>query len=171
MKTRREIITVVLLSLAAIFLLSALLAGEQRCGMGSMAGMGPSHREDMLTIHALFADHEKIERKVTKLANGVETITESSDARVAARIVEHAYAMKGRLEKNQPIHVCDPLFAALFANASKIRMEITKTPRGVTVRETSDDPDVVRLVQAHADVVSKFVQEGMPAMHQRHEIP
>jgi hypothetical protein len=171
MKTRREVIKAVLLSLAGIFLLSALLAGEQRCGMGRMAGMDQGHRQDMLTIHALFADHEMIERKVTKLANGAETITESGDAKVAARIVEHAYAMKERLEKNEPIHVCDPLFAALFANASKIQMEITKTPRGVTVRETSDDPDVVKLIQAHADVVSGFVQKGTPAMHERHNVP
>jgi hypothetical protein len=171
MKTRQEMIIVLLLLLAPIFGLPALLAGEQRCGMGSMSGMGQGHREDMLTIHALFAEHENIERKVTKFPKGVETITESDDVKVAARIVEHVYAMKERLEKRQPIHTCDPLFAALFANASKIRMEIVKTPKGAIVRETSDDPDVVKLIQAHADVVSGFVQKGMPAMHERHEIP
>lgn len=171
MKTRREIIEIVLLSLAGILFLSALLAGEQRRGMGSMAGMGHRHREDMLTIHALFADHKKIERKVTKLANGIETITESDDATVAARIVEHAYAMKERLEKNDPVHVGDPLFAALIANTSKIQMEIVKTSSGVTVRETSDDAEIVKLIQAHADLVTKFVDKGMSTMHRCHAIP
>jgi hypothetical protein len=108
---------------------------------------------------------------VTKLANGVQTITESDNAKVTARIVEHTYAMKKRLETNEPIHVCDPIFAALFANASKIQMEIVQTSRGVSVRETSDDADVVKLIQAHADLVTEFVQKGLSTMHRCHAIP
>jgi hypothetical protein len=173
MKSRRDVIKIVLLGFAAIVLFSALLAGAQQrqmesmCGMHGMHGMAADHRSDMATIHALFADREKIERKVTTLPDGVETTTESDDPKVAARIVEHVYAMKNRMEKQQPIHTCDPLFAELFANASNIRIDISKSSRGVIVKETSGDPNVVKLIQAHADTVSEFLNKGMPAMHQR----
>jgi hypothetical protein len=166
-KTQREIIGIVLLSLAVMALTSALLTSQQRRGRMMM----DDHRDDMVTIHSLFADREKIERTVVKITNGVETITESSDPKVAARIVKHAYEMKERLEKNEPIHMWDPLFAELFANATKIRMEITKTARGVKVLEQSDDMATVKLIQAHADVVTRFLEKGMSEMHERHEIP
>jgi hypothetical protein len=168
-KTKREIIGIVLLSLAVMALTSGLLTAQQRRGPCCM--MRDDHRDDMVTIHSLFADREKIERTVVKITNGVETITESGDPKVAARIVKHAYEMKERLEKNEPIHMWDPLFAELFANATKIRMEITKTARGVKVLEQSDDMATVKLIQAHADVVSRFLEKGMSEMHERHEIP
>ena len=63
MKTRREIIGTILVCIAGIILFSALPVVERRRGIGAMGGMGRGHREDMITIHALFADHEKIERK------------------------------------------------------------------------------------------------------------
>jgi hypothetical protein len=171
MHSRRDVIKIVLLGFAAIVIFSALLAGAQQhrmSGMCGMHGMDGEHRSDMATIHALFVDREKIERKVTKLADGVETATESNDPQVAARIVEHVNAMKNRMEKNQPIHTCDPLFAELFANAAKIHIDITETPRGVAVKETSADPQVVKLIQSHADAVSEFLSKGMAAMHDRH---
>jgi hypothetical protein len=136
--------------------------------MGGMAGEG---HEDMMAIHALFADHEKIDRRVTKVPNGVETITESDDPAVAKRILEHAYAMKARLERKQPIRMWDPLFRELFLHADKIRMEITGTVRGAKVLETSDDAYAVKLIQAHADAVSGFVDKGMAAMHESHDVP
>jgi hypothetical protein len=174
MKTRRRVSRILFLPIAGVLLLSTLLTAEPQRGMGGgmggMRGMGGDHREDMRTIHSLFADREKIERKIAKLDDGVETVTESDDPDVAGRIVEHTYAMKERLERNRPIHTWDPLFAEIFANASKIRMEIMKTGRGVRVRETSADPDVVKLIQAHAEVVSQFISTGMPEMHKRHEV-
>ena len=172
MKARVQIARFVLLGITGFIFLTAFMAGEQGRGRG-MGGHGPmaANREDMVTIHALFANHENIQRKVTKTDSGVETVTESSDPKVAALLVEHAFAMKERMEKNQPIRMWDPLFAALFANASKISMEITRMPNGVRVRETSSDKDVVRLIHAHADAVSEFVEEGMKVMHKQHDLP
>jgi YHS domain-containing protein len=40
----------------------------------------------------------------------------------------------------------------------------------VKVVESSPDPYVVKLVQAHAQGVSEFVKEGMPSMHKIHEL-
>jgi YHS domain-containing protein len=79
--------------------------------------------------------------------------------------------MQKLLENKQPIRQWDPLFVELFNNADKIKMEITRTPKGVKVVETSSDAYVVKLMQAHAQGVSEFVQEGMPSMHKTHEVP
>jgi len=62
--------------------------------------------------------------------DGVETITESDDPNVALAIQGHVAAMHRRLEKVQPIHMRDPLFAAIFADAAKIHMQITNTEKG-----------------------------------------
>jgi uncharacterized protein len=42
------------------------------------------------------------------------------------------------------------------------------TPKGITVTETSANPAVVRLVRRHADVVSLFLENGMPEMMRTH---
>ncbi|MBS1788391.1 MAG: hypothetical protein JST85_11755 [Acidobacteria bacterium] len=138
--------------------------------MGGM-GMGGNQPQDMKTIHSLFSDHQKITRTVKPISNGVETITESDDPKIKALIVEHAWAMKARLEKKQPIRQWDPLFAELFKQADKINLEITNTEKGVKITETSTDPYVVKLIQAHAAGVSEFVREGMSVMHKEHPLP
>lgn len=145
--------------------------GKGRMGGGMGMGQGAGNMEDMKTIHALFDEHEKIVRTVKKIENGVETTTESEDPKVRAMLVEHAWAMQQRLEKKQPIRVWDPLFEELFKNAEKIRMEVAKTEKGVRIVETSTDPYVVKLIQAHAEGVSEFVKVGRPSMHKPHPLP
>ena len=43
--------------------------------------------------------------------------------------------------------------------------------KGVLVRERSDDPYVVSLIQAHADVVSQFVASGFTEAQKNHAVP
>jgi hypothetical protein len=50
-------------------------------------------------------------------------------------------------------------------------LEYENTARGVRVRETSDDPYVARLIQAHAKVVSGFVARGGAESQLAHEPP
>ncbi len=152
----------------AVLALTAIAQGQ---GMGRGMGRGMGQGQDMQTIHELFGDHKQIVRTVTKIENGVETLTESDDPKVQAKIVEHVYAMKKRLETRQPIRQWDPLFGALFQHADKIEMKIVQTPKGARVIETSKDPYVVKLIQSHADGVTEFVNQGMAVMHKRHELP
>lgn len=154
---------------AVVLMLAALSASVSAQGRGR--GMGGNQPQDMRTIHALFDAHKKITRKVTQIENGVETLTESDDPTVKSYIIEHTWAMKKRLENNQPIRQWDPLFAELFKHAGKIRMEVANTDKGVKVVETSTDPYVVKLIQAHAAGVSEFVAEGMSVMHKEHPLP
>ena len=39
------------------------------------------------------------------------------------------------------------------------------------VRETSSDPYVVKLIRAHAAVVTKFIENGRREMHANHAVP
>ena len=69
-------------------------------GPGAMGGM----REDMTTLHAMFADKSKIRRKVTKLPDGAEAITESDDEAIADLIQEHCRQWKTALSETDRCH-------------------------------------------------------------------
>ncbi len=147
-------------------------------GWGRGQGFGPGargqdaeFRTDRETFHYLLDNRGEITRKVKKLANGVETVTESADQEIAARIQEHVAAMYQRVKEGRPIHLRDPLFAEVFRNAAKIQMTVHKTDRGVRVVETSEDPYVARLIQAHAEVVNRFVANGRWEMRNNHPVP
>lgn len=162
-----------LVLLVAISLVATAQDHRQHQGQGKGRGgmMGENRMQDMQTIHALFAEHKKINRTIKNIDKGVETITESDDPKVQAMIKEHVAAMYKRLANKQMIRGWDPLFAELFKHADKIKMEMTTTSKGIKVVETSDDPYVVKLIQSHAVGVSEFVKEGMSSMHKEHPLP
>jgi hypothetical protein len=128
-------------------------------------------RADMQLFHFLLDHRNDIRRKVTNLENGVEAVTESDDPQIAAKIQEHVESMYRRLEERKPIHVRDPLFAEVFRNAEKISMKLEKTEKGVHVTEVSEDLYVAKLIQAHAEVVSRFLQNGHIEMRRNHAVP
>ena len=150
--------------------------GGQGRGGGHGGGHGGGghdarHGADREVFHFLLENHRVIQRTITTLPDGVETLTESDEPSVAEKIKEHVTWMKVRIDDEIPIRMRDPLFAELFRRADKIKMETVETEKGVKVRETSDDPYVVKLIQAHAEVVSQFVERGFDEAHQRHAIP
>jgi len=144
--------------------------GGGMCGGPGMGGMGPGggHDGDMMGIHVLFAHRDQIRRTVTPIPGGVRTTTESDDPAVVAQLRDHVQAMYARLKEGRPINARDPLFAALFENAGKIHVKTENTEKGITVTETSDDPKVVDLVRRHAEVVNRFIANGMHEMMRTH---
>ena len=138
---------------------------------GGGPGGDPNFVVDRDMFHYLLGHRETIQRKVTKIAEGVETVTESDDPEVAATIQRHVESMHKRLQGGQPIHMRDPLFAAVFANAHKITMKVEPTEKGVRVVESSTDPYVAKLIQAHAEVVSLFVANGFAEVPTNHSVP
>jgi hypothetical protein len=137
-------------------------------GMSPGHGMGPGAGPDMMGIHFLFAHRDEIRRTVKPIPGGVRTTTESDDPAVATQLRAHVRAMYARLKEHRPINARDPLFAALFRNADKIDARIDNTPKGVTVTETSSDPEVAALIRKHADVVGQFIANGMHEMMRSH---
>lgn len=129
------------------------------------------HDDDHVVFQYLLTNHAKIKRTVKEIPDGVETLTESDDAAVAAKIKEHVHWMQDRIEKVNPIRMRDPLFRELFQNAKAIKMVHSETEKGVKVTETSTDPKVVKLIQAHSKVVSGFVERGFAEAMKNHAVP
>lgn len=127
--------------------------------------------EDRDVFHFLLKNHDKITRTVKELDNGVETVTESTDAAVAVKIQEHVASMHRRIEDGRPLRMWDELYREIFKHADKIKMEIRNTEHGIAVTETSDDEYVVKLIQAHAKVVTGFSQRGFEEARQNHQPP
>ena len=147
------------------------MCGGPGMGMGPGSGHGgdaSGHGADMMGIHFLFAHRNEIRRTVVRIPGGVRTTTESDDPAVAAQLQEHVRAMYARLKDGRPINTRDPLFAALFENADKIDVKIEPTAHGLTVTETSKDANVTKLIRRHAEVVGRFIANGMHEMMRSH---
>jgi intracellular sulfur oxidation DsrE/DsrF family protein/uncharacterized protein YdcH (DUF465 family) len=129
------------------------------------------HAADRNVFQFLLQNHEKINRTVKELPNGVQTLTESDVPEIAAKIKEHVEWMEYRVENTHPIRMRDPLFAELFQHTDEIKMVHEETEKGVQVVETSDDPYVATLIKAHAKVVSGFVASGFAEAMKNHPVP
>lgn len=140
-------------------------------GFGRGRGPGAAMRQDQDDFHYLLGRHADIRRTVTRTVNGVETLTESDQPEVAKKIQEHVAAMHKRVQEGRGLRYWDDLFAAIFQRHASIKMSVENINKGVRVKETSDDPLVVALIQAHADVVSLFVARGFEEVHQNHPVP
>lgn len=134
-----------------------------------MGGM----REDMTTLHAMFADRDKINRTVTNLPDGAEAVTESDDEEIASMLQEHVPAMEDRVLGNNPLPpmTFHPIFVELIKHADDYTLAYEETEKGMKVRYQSDDPFVVMLVQEHAKLVSRFIKNGMEEIHTPYTLP
>lgn len=160
----------------ALATVAALVTGASVFAQGGPQGRGrmmgdASHMADMPLIHELLDNGSKITRSVTIRPDGVETLTESEDPALAKTIQAHVVAMYGRVTEGRPIHIRDPLFRAIFEHASQITMAHVLTPRGIRVTETSTDPYVVKLIQAHAEVLNLFIKNGRAEAMKNHDLP
>lgn len=142
-------------------------------GMGRGLGAMPGMRGDMTTLHAMFADREKIKRSVKNLADGAEAVTESDDEAIAKMLKEHVPAMEDRVVGNKPLPpmTFHPIFVQLIKHADDYTLTYEETDKGIKVRYQSDDPYVVMLVQEHAKLVSRFIKNGMEEIHAPYELP
>jgi uncharacterized protein len=156
-------------------LLIALIAVTPVFGQGGRGGGGMmhdgAHAADMQVFHQLFDHRTEIARQVVMRPDGVETVTESTNPEVTRLLQTHVTSMLARVKDGQPIHRRDPLFAELFRYADQIEAKYDLTPRGVRVIETSHDAYVVKLLQAHAEVVSAFIANGRSEMMKAHPLP
>jgi|LakMenE01Jun11ns_1017448.scaffolds.fasta_scaffold9948432_3 intracellular sulfur oxidation DsrE/DsrF family protein len=147
--------------------------GTER-GQGNSEGAGPHderHDADREVFHFLLTHHEKIKRTVKEIDHGVETLTESDDPEISSKLKEHVKWMSVRIKEASPIRMRDPLFAEIFKHTDKIKLTHEETEKGIKVVETSEDAYVVKLIQAHAKVVSGFVERGFDEAMRNHPIP
>lgn len=145
-----------------------------RQGMGSGMGHGPigllttqdaNSAADMGIVMTLVHENTKIRRTVTRLPDGIKTVTESDDPKIAQDIKAHVASMSGRLETGREFNIFSTTLPVIFDNVTHIKSSVKYTANGAVVTRTSGDPKVVAALQAHADEVTELVQEGPVAFH------
>ena len=160
---------------ALMALLIGVATAVPAVGQGGRGGQGmmgdPAHAADMQVFHKLFNYRAEITRQVVTRPDGVETVTESTNPEATRLLQTHVTSMLARVKDGRPIHRRDPLFAELFRYAHLIEATYERTAGGVRVVETSQDPYVVKLVQAHTEVVSAFIANGRVEMMKNHPVP
>jgi hypothetical protein len=132
--------------------------------VGMLTRQDAGSSADMELVHDLLMDHTKIRRTVTNLPNGIKTVTESDDPKVAQTIKAHVSSMSERLKDGREFNIFSTTLPVLFENRDKIKSEVTVTEKGSIVTRTSSDPKVVAALHGHAAEVTELVQEGMVAM-------
>ncbi|MCU0515315.1 MAG: hypothetical protein MUC60_00360 [Oscillatoria sp. Prado101] len=182
---RKSILWTVLfaLTLGLIFLTPKLATSQQTqiaqgmsgggmCGQGMMGGGmmgggmmgGGMMGGDMGIIHQMFANHNQIRRTVEEIPGGIRSTTESDSPEIAALIQQHVPTMYKRLDEGRELSMISPTLPVMFRNANRYQRKLEKTPKGVTVTETSQAPDMVAVIREHAHEVDGFVSQGMSAM-------
>jgi hypothetical protein len=145
---------------------STALASDEMMDGGMMDMMSPDNmRGPMRSGMALFQRHCLVRRTVTMLPDGIKAVSESDDPQTATLLQEHVATMYQRLDHDQAFpYPMSRSVPALFAKSTRYRRRLEMLPRGIAVTETSDDPQMVALIRAHAREIDGFVADGMPAM-------
>ena len=159
-----------LYTVSAQGLLLALIAVTPAFAQGPPGGRGmmkgdASHSADMQLFHQLFEHRAEINRQVITRADGIETVTESKVPEVTRLLQAHVVAAQQRVRMDAVANQSlgdDPTVPALGSEP---------TVRGVRIIETSKDAYVVKLLHAHAEVVSAFLANGMSEMMKNHPVP
>jgi len=129
------------------------------------------HRHDQSVFHTLLDQHHKIRRTLTLLPEGISARTVSDDPEIVALLQDHATQMHRRMTEGFGLRKWDPAFVEIFAQADKVDMELTLIEDGVEIRETSADPNVVKLIQAHGHGINAFVDHGGAAASKETPLP
>ncbi len=141
-------------------------SGGGMMGGGMMNGgmMGSATSADMSMYMKLFDRHTELRRTADEIPGGVRTTTESDSAELTALLQAHVSSMYGHVNQQAEVTCMSNSLPTLFRNATRYRRQLSLTTKGVSVTETSDDPQLTAAIRAHAAEVSGFVRDGMPAM-------
>ena len=125
--------------------------------------------QEVNDLKQLFQKHNEIKRLVENIPNGIITVTETDNEELRSSIVDHVTMMVTRLqeEKNPQVIIQSPTLHEIFEYYDEIETEIELTEKGISVIQTSENLEVVALLQQHASEISDMVDRGMQAVHER----
>jgi hypothetical protein len=152
------------LGVAGSSLLRDALKSVAGGGMMGTGMMGNATQADMSTYTDLFNRHNELKRTVEAIDGGVRTTTESDAPDLVAQLQAHVSSMYTHLNQKAEVTCMSSSLPTLFRNSAGYRRELTLTAKGVVVIETSSDPGLTNAIRGHAQEVSGFVRDGMPAM-------
>ena len=152
------------LGLAGGYLLRDALKSTGDGGMMGSGMMGSATQADMSSYMKLFDRHTELRRTVEMIDGGVRTTTESDAPELTALLQAHVSSMYTHLNQHAEVTCMSSSLPTLFRSSTSYRRELMITAKGVVVTETSSDPRITRAIRQHAQEVSGFVRDGMPAM-------
>jgi len=152
------------LGLAGGNLLRDVLESMGGRGMMGSGMMGSATQADMSSYMNLFDRHRELRRTVDEIDGGVRTTTESDAPDLIALLQGHVSSMYSHLNQHAEVTCMSSSLPTLFRNSTSYRRDLAFTAKGVVVTETSSDPRITTAIRAHAQEVSGFVHDGMPAM-------
>jgi hypothetical protein len=123
-------------------------------------GSDAEHQKHQADIGTLLDNHQAIQRQVTLLENGFTATTTSNNPEIVSTLQTHVSDMKARFAKGRGIRSWDKVYALLFAYREHINIDYKMTPDGVTSIVTTNNPQLVEALHAHAHAVSGFVDQG-----------
>lgn len=138
--------------------------GPMRGPVAMLTRQDANSSADMAIVMNLVHNNTGIRRVVTNLPDGIRTVTESDDPKVAADIKAHVASMSGRLKDGREFNLFSTTLPVIFDNAAKIKSSLEFSDKGVIVTRTSSDQKIVAALQAHAGEVSELVRDGMAGM-------
>lgn len=144
------------------------------CSGGGKQGMqhgGQGRGAVMPDAMQLLHNHASLKREVQEIPNGVKTTTTTTDSQVLALLRRHPREMYAFYETGGSVRPRDPMFAELSRIADKVTMEFRDIENGIETIATSDDPEVVKLIRAHAAKVTEFVKRGHAALMEGAPLP
>lgn len=170
--TRRTLLAMLaagagLIGLGATGLLALFSCGTNRgANGGEMMGgmMGNVSTADMNIYMDMFNRHTELKRRVELIPGGVRTITESDSPDLVTQLQTHVSDMYNHLNQDSEVTCMSQSLPTLFSHAKDYQRTLTLTAKGVQVSETSSDPNLAQAIREHAQEVTGFVQDGMPAM-------
>lgn len=133
-------------------------------GMMSGGMMGSATPVDMSLYMEMFSRHVEINRTVEEIPGGVRTTTESHAPDLVAQLHAHVSSMYTHLGQGAEVRCMSSSLPTLFRRARDYQRHLTLTPTGAIAEETATDPGLTRAIRAHAQEVTGFVRDGMPAM-------
>jgi len=139
--------------------------GMGRGPVGMLTKQDANSSTDMGIVMNLVHDNTKIRRTVTRLPDGIKTVTESDDPKIAQDIKAHVASMSGRLAEGKEFNIFSTTLPVIFDNAKNIKSVVEFTAKGAVVTRTSADAKVAAALQAHATEVTELVNEGRVAFH------
>lgn len=123
-------------------------------------GSDAEHHAHQADIMALFEGHKALRRVTERLPNGIRSCTTSDDPQLVQILRRHAADMKARFGKGRAIRSWDSLFAALYEQRDRIRVELMAREDGLCAELTCDDPALLPLIHAHDATLHAFIEHG-----------
>jgi len=146
-----------------IILAASLTSNAQQRHRGR--GMSPEERQ---AIHGLFEAHQKIQRKVTKTADGYTSKTTSKDPAVAKLLQTHVKQMETRLKKGLMVRRWDPAYVEFVNHYDDIQIKITNIEGGISIVVVGKTEDAKKVARNHAGIIGKFIKRGWSEHNKTH---